>query len=386
MGSSKKHKIIIKFLNREANYKELEKLNTWLKNAKNVPIFNHFVQTEYIIALCMAEYNLKKAKKSIETKIKNSEKKQKVTLYKRMTVAATVLLIIGVSMFRLNNDHKISLSGNTNIIEIGSNKAILTLENGDQVALEKGKSFQAETISANGEKIIYSSRNKSDKAKEKLQFNYLTIPRGGQFFVQLSDGTEVWLNSDSKLKYPVKFIKGEIREIELVYGEAYLKVSPSENHDGVSFNVRTKAQTINVLGTEFNIKAYNDDDEIATTLVEGKVAIKKGKIEKILRPNQQSRIVQNLDRIEVMDVDVSQEISWIDGMFTFNEESLGEMMKVISRWYDVEVVFESAKRKNFVFTGVLERTKSFTDILKLIETTSEGEVEFEINRKTIIIR
>ncbi|MEP5914341.1 MAG: FecR family protein, partial [Flavobacteriaceae bacterium] len=220
----------------------------------------------------------------------------------------------------------------------------------------------------------------------KSAFNYLTIPRGGQFFVELSDGTKIWLNSESKLKYPVKFIEGETRTVELVYGEAYFDVSPSNLNKGGAFHLQTKSQEINVLGTEFNVKAYNDEHEISTTLVEGSVIVKKGEAIKLLKPNQQSLISSDKDFIDVIDVEVSQEVSWVKGLFAFNEESLDQMMVVLSRWYDVEFVFENAKHKSFVFTGMLKKTGSVEEILKLIAATSEGQVKFEINEKRITIK
>src|SRR5690606_21483982 len=113
-----------------------------------------------------------------------------------------------------------------------------------------------------GDELVYDSDSKIKDTENGPIYNYLTIPRGGHFFVQLSDGTQVWLNSESKLKYPVKFQNGKTREVELVYGEAYFKVSPSTGHNGSSFHVLTKFQEVDVLGTEFNIKAYNGEDEI----------------------------------------------------------------------------------------------------------------------------
>ena len=385
MEDSTIHKIIVKFLNKEATQDELEKLDIWLKDNKNIRAFNHFVRTEYLTTLCMGEYNLEKAKELINQKVKTSRRKRNVRIYKRVSIAASILLVVGLSFFNWNDKSSSTVVQNAQEIEGGSNKAILTLGNGNQVALEKGKNYKTGSVSSNGEELVYAPQNENGAANEKVLFNYLTIPKGGQFFVQLSDGTKVWLNSDSKLKYPTKFIENETRKIELVYGEAYLQVSPSSKHNGASFNILTKTQEVNVLGTEFNIKAYNDDDEISTTLVEGKILVQKGEKKQILSPNQQSRTSEDSSAIQVVEIDASQEVSWMSGMFTFNEESLGEMMKVLSRWYDVDVVFESAERRDYVFTGILERTKSFADILELIEATSDGEVKFEIKGRTITI-
>ena len=174
--------------------------------------------------------------------------------------------------------------------------------------------------------------------------------------------------------------------MELIYGEAYFKVSPSTAHKGAAFHVLTKSQEIDVLGTEFNVKAYNGDTIMATTLVEGKIKIKKGVVIETLLPNQQATINYESDKINIEEIDVSQEISWINGLFSFNEKPLDKIMIVLSRWYNTDVVFANSKQKKFVFTGILERTETVEDILKLIEATSEGQIKFEIADKTIIIK
>ena len=219
-----------------------------------------------------------------------------------------------------------------------------------------------------------------------MPYNILTVPRGGKFFINLSDGSKVWLNSDSQLKYPIKFTDGKAREIELLYGEAFFEISPSENHNGSAFNVFTKSQKINVLGTKFNIKAYNEDKFITTTLVEGNVSVQKGEFIKKLNPEQQAKVNFESNEIQIYDVDVSQEISWMSDLFSFNEASLEFIMESLSRWYDVEVVWKTGLQKNFIFTGILERSKSIEDIFNIIEKTSEGELKFEINDKTILIK
>ena len=251
---------------------------------------------------------------------------------------------------------------------------------------KKDKKITTNKAKSNGKEIVYFKKNKTKESTKKLSYNYLTIPRGGEFFVQLADGTKVWLNSESQLKYPTEFNAGEPREIELVYGEAYFEVSPSSHHNGDEFNVITKNQIINVLGTHFNIKAYSEDKTIATTLVEGKVLVSVNGNKKTLKPNQQSKTEKGSNTIKIEEVDVSQEVAWVKRMFSFNEVSLEEMMKVLSRWYSVEVVFESHKKKGYLFTGVLERTNSIQNILKLIEATSESEIKFEIEKSKITIK
>ncbi|MCM4150911.1 FecR family protein [Arenibacter sp. N53] len=382
-------KIIVKFLNQEANHSELEKLEDFLKNERGIQVFNSFVKTQYLSTLSMTEYDVNKAKENIKTRLKKGKQTRRVSLYKKMAVAASIMLMFGMAYYMLYNSSQVNTpetDKQPHLIIAGTDKAILTLENGDEVALEKGKKFQTGKASSNGEELVYEDNGQSKSEEKEQLYNYLTIPRGGQFFVKLSDGTEVWLNSETKLKYPVEFKEGTSRKVELVYGEAYFKVSPSTEHKGAAFHVLTKSQEIEVMGTEFNIKAYINDQLMATTLVEGKIRIKKGEVSETLTPNQQAKIGPESNNIKIQVIDVSQEISWVKGLFSFNEKPLEEILTVLSRWYDTEVVFANAKHKKFVFTGILERTEAVEDILKLIEATSEGQIQFEIDDKTIIIK
>ena len=125
---------------------------------------------------------------------------------------------------------------------------------------------------------------------------------------------------------------------------------------------------------------------IATTLLEGKVEVNYGNDKKVLQPNEQSIVTEDSSQIQVNQVDASQLVSWVQGNFTFNEQRLSEIVKVLSRWYDVDFVFESFELKDFVFTGVLERTDSCEDILKIIEAAGEGELTFDIDGKTVLIK
>lgn len=382
--------IIVKFLGREANSQELDALDIWLRNDENLATFNHFVKTEYITTAGMAEYNVDKAKEAIKQKLKNKVRKKRTMRYGGLAIAASVTLIIGTFLLKSDigrPEVELEVSDVAPApIQGGFNKAVLTLDNGNEVTLEKGKKYEAGKAKGNGDELVYTREGKENDSENEPLYNYLTIPRGGQFFVQLSDGTQVWLNSESKLKYPVKFQDGKPREVELLYGEAYFKVSPSTRHNGSKFHVLTKFQEVDVLGTEFNIKAYYEESKIATTLVGGRIQIQKGDIAKILSPNQQSIIQSDTHAITVQEVDVSREISWVNGMFSFDEASLKEIMTVLSRWYDVEVVFESAEQQNFIFTGVVERSEAVGNILNLIEGTSAGHLKFEIQNRTIIIK
>lgn len=382
------NKIITKFLNREANVIELNKLEEWLDSQENIDVFNRFVEVEFLTTISMGEYDVRNAKKLIEARIKKAKRRKKVIVFQRFAAAASILIIISLSIFKSNYffEGNKEIIESKNKIETGASRAILTLENGNQISLEKDKKYQTEKVNGDGKELLYTQAKEADSEPENIKYNYLKIPRGGEYSLVLSDGTKIRLNSDSKLKYPTRFISGKARNVELIYGEAYFEVSPSTKHNGATFNVFSKGQNVNVLGTKFNVRAYNEDDVVTTILVEGKVMVQKGNVKKTLKPNQQSKINQESDLIIIYEVDVSKEISWVNGLFTFEEESLDEMMIVLARWYAAEIIFEDVNQKQLVFTGVLERTKSIEDILKIIKETSEGEITFEINENKIIIK
>lgn len=283
--------------------------------------------------------------------------------YLKYGVAAAVIVFVAIFAFLNNGSGSVVLEDaivNTSI-EIGSNKAVLTREDGSNVTLEKGAQLVLSNLESNGEELIYSNKNSETK---EIAYNYLTIPRGGQFFVKLSDGTQVWLNSESKLKYPVAFVDGKKRMVELLYGEAYFDISPSTAHKGSKFMVTNNNHEIEVLGTEFNVKAYYNESDITTTLVEGKVNIKYQGKDHILLPNQQSVLDRSTNTITFKEVDVFHEISWKEGIFSFNNKTLKEIMVVLSRWYDFNVEFKNKTIENELFVGTLGKHEKIEDILR----------------------
>ncbi|AUP80174.1 FecR family protein [Flavivirga eckloniae] len=318
--------------------------------------------------------------------IKASQKEKKpIKLYWKYAVAASVLLMATLTIF-LNKkaiqqqfDEPIIVN---NDIEVGTDKAVLTLEDGSKVPLGKGQKYQTNNISSNDKEIVY---NAISKTEPEISYNYLTIPRGGQFFVKLSDGTKVWLNSESQLKYPKFFIEGELREVELVYGEAYFEVSPSSDHKGAKFKVFTGDQEVEVLGTEFNIKAYQDENHIYTTLIEGSIALSNGVKKQKLNPNEQLVLNVNTKGIQVNPINVKNEISWKKGDFVFSRKSLKYIMKVLERWYDVNVVFSNSSLQDIEFTGELGKNQNIEEILILIKNTKIIN-SYVIDKNTITLK
>ncbi|TQO39727.1 FecR family protein [Arenibacter algicola] len=381
--------LIIKFLTKEANLDEHRKLELWICNPKNETLFYEYIKTSAFINMTMGKYDTKGAKANIVNRIKkeksnfrNNSKIKNIAKYASVAVISALLTAAFIFKDILFSSQSINTPVVVNSdIKPGTDKATLILEDGSAVVLEKGSSFQTQSMNSNGEQIVYEARGQKPK---EIVYNILNIPRGGQFYLKLSDGTEVWLNSESQLKYPVAFLDGKTRKVELVYGEAYFNVSPSTEHQGAKFEVINNAQELEVLGTQFNIKAYKDESNIYTTLVEGKVQINTSSTKQILVANQQSNVSIVNNEISVQIVDVENEISWIKGIFSFKGKPLKDIMKVISRWYDVDIIFENKDLESIKFKGTLDKQQAIEEILSIMKSNSINN--YEINDKTIIIK
>tara|TARA_R110000868_G_scaffold399948_1_gene673998 strand:+ start:2128 stop:3297 length:1170 start_codon:yes stop_codon:yes gene_type:complete len=389
MLNKKIENIITKFLTHQASVTEMDLLDIWLQNNENKQLFKDYIEANYAIEHEMRQFDVNKLKIKLQ-KLMDDEnnavrlkRKHRIVSYAAAAVL-TGLLVTGY--FIKNNNFTKSIETNPRIINnnigIGSDRAILTLEDGSQVALEKGNAYQTQNALSNGEEIKYE---KGTDNISKMVYNFLTVPRGGQFHLVLSDGSEVWLNSESQLKYPVNFIKGQTRKVELVYGEGYFDVSPSTEHEGSKFIVSNQSQEIEVLGTEFNIKAYKDETNIYTTLVEGRVLIGTASTRNILKPSQQANLNLNDGNLDIATVNVYNEISWKEGVFSFRRKPLVEIMKVLSRWYDMDVYFDNPELENVGFNGVLGKDQQIEEILNTIKNFGIIN-DYEIINKTILLK
>lgn len=262
----------------------------------------------------------------------------------------------------------------------GGNKAMLTLSNGETIILDNAKNGVVATQAgikirktANGQ-IIYDAA-KPDKKASNLSYNIITTPRGGQYQIALPDGSKVWLNAASSLKFPASFSDKE-RIVE-VTGEAYFevaKVTSASSGTRVPFKVISGNQTVEVLGTHFNINAYPEEATINTTLLEGSVKIWQLSTHhsKHLNPGQQARVGKS---IQVADVDVRGAVAWKNGYFNFSHENIESVMRKISRWYNVDITYEGdITREGFV--GSISKFEQVSQVLEMLQLT--GSVHFKI--------
>lgn len=373
---------ILKKIDATLNEEEKNTFNSWYHESEEHRIYFNRVKVNYLKGLDVVD--IEEGWSQVSSKI--IKKKKRYTYFKYVAMVA-ILLTIGSLWFartETNNDQvpKQSRVAFDDTIEVGSDKATLTLEDGSKITLEKGENYETGVASSNGEELVYN--NTQAFPKKTVPNNVLTIPRGGQFFVVLSDGTKIWVNSETQLKYPITFEEDESREVELIYGEAYFEVSPSSQHEGTNFIVHTEDQDVEVLGTEFNVKAYKGDSTLLTTLVDGKILIDNGSSSLNLTPGHQSILRRNSKQFSIAAVDIYDEVSWKNGFFSFKDRSLEDIMKVLSRWYDVEVVFQNEHIKQLMFNGVFRKTQQIDEILSIIKGTNE--VNYSINKKTITMK
>ncbi|WP_418233463.1 FecR domain-containing protein [Butyricimonas virosa] len=299
-----------------------------------------------------------------------------------VAMAAAVILVIGINFSSSlhQEKHLGSVPFASTVISSGKRVAIITLANGEQLELGNGDPKVHEENGAllkmDSSVITYQSLQTENN---EIAYNTLSVPLGGEYQIILSDSTKVWVNADSKLKYPIAF-RSERREVFLE-GEAYFEVKKDRQHP---FIVHTSRGSVKVLGTGFNVRDYQEEAKVVTTLVEGKVAYSRTvqSDEVVLVPGYQledNGIAELIPR----QVDVEMYVGWKDGKYIFDDATLEEIMQVLSRWYDVTVFYKSEKSKDLHFTGDLERYENINDFLHFMELG--GKVTFNIQGKTIII-
>lgn len=329
------------------------------------------------------EYLLKTIHQQINTHAITDAKRTKAFLINpKWIVAAAVIAVIAGSWWFYTQQpavqqKDIAVAPKTNQIIPGGNKAVLTLADGSQVILDSAGNG---AIATQGNvKIIKLADGKLSYSKEgatnEVVYNTISTPKGGKYDITLSDGSKVWLNAASSLTYPNAFVGNE-RKVTL-RGEGYFEVA---HNAAKPFHVMVNDIDVAVLGTHFNINSYEGEPALRTTLLEGKVVVKKGTQQATLKPGQQAEITNNININN--DVDIEEVIAWKNGVFVFNNTNIETILRQVARWYDVDVVYEN--KTNETFSGVIPRSENISKLLKILEAT--GKVDFKINGKQIIVK
>ncbi len=296
------------------------------------------------------------------------------TLVTRIAVAASLLIMATIALL-YNAGVEDRPTHQVVDIRAGGNKAMLKLADGQILSLDTS---QSGIVMLDG-RMIYTDSTFVGNVHNVYAddaYNEIVTPRGGIYQVVLEDGTKVWINSDSKLRFPPRFAQSR-REVTLE-GEAYFDVSENPNRP---FVIKTAGQEIQVLGTSFNVAAYSDGPPERTTLVEGRIVVSTSQQAYQLSPGEQAIVSDN--GMSINQVDTSPFVAWKSGFFAFNEETLAHIMRDISRWYDVDVHFEGADT-NLRFGGMVSRYANVSEVLRRLELT--GQVHFKIEERGIVVR
>lgn len=372
----KAEELLKKYNDGTASAKEKAIVESWYLNYKTPPsnLKSEELQEEY-------QMGLKKLHESLE-------ERKAIRLWPRLAIAASLMICVGLGWLLFRSEDK-AVMENTPIAVLlpETNSAVLTLADGTQVRIQDGNI--GEIAEEHGIKISQTADGQLlytvvDAGKGELTDHYNTIetPTGNQYTVVLPDGSKVWLSSASKLRYPVHFSEKE-RKVALA-GEAYFEVKPSyssKNTRKIPFIVSSGHQDVEVLGTAFNISAYEEDRTVKTALVEGSVRVSlqgnsghsRGTL---LKPGQMSVTAMNSGEIQVVDIDVDDIKAWREGYFIFNNENIKDIMKKLAKWYGFAVEYRG-DMSGVEFQGNYLRTRNLNHLLETMEMTNK--VKFEIN-------
>ncbi|MND50657.1 fec operon regulator FecR [compost metagenome] len=314
----------------------------------------------------------------------NKSVKKLFPLWTKIAAAASIVLLIsiGINSYLAKRASENTELANANKIAPGSNKAILTLSNGQKISLtdaSKGtlanESGIVITKTADGQ-LTYKFSNSTDINASAL-INTIETPRGGQHQITLPDGTVVTLNAASSLKFPASFTGLANRKVELS-GEAYFEVAKDKKHP---FIVQSGSQEVEVLGTHFNVNTYPDEKAAKTTLLEGAVKVSANGNAHLLKPGQQSILTNNT--VDIVTANIKETMAWKNGYFRFNDDRIDEIMPLLSRWYDVEVNYEG-KISDERFSGTISRYKNINEVLAMLSYSNAVKFKIEGRRITVM--
>lgn len=376
-------RLIAKYLSGEISEEEQAELIRWRnESAGNERLFQDICREENIKRNIQKRQAFSTEAGWVGVQKKIQHHRFRYRLLNVCKYAAIFILPLAVAtaiLYKSGNEHD-AISHVTEQILPGSKKAVLILDNGETIDLKSTSGVEltekdGTIIQVDSTALNYQQT--PDRTSDKLAYNKVNVPRGGEYQLTLSDGSKVQLNSMSSIRFPVQFAK-DCRLVELE-GEAYFEVSKT----GQPFIVKTKGMNIEVLGTTFNISAYANE-EYQTTLVNGSVRVQtEDGSSRILKPYEQACVTPGSNQINVRNVDTAFYTSWIHGKINFKDQRLEDIMKTLARWYDMEVIYENEATKDLRFGCYINRYNEITPLVNLLEQT--GRVTITVEGKTIKI-
>lgn len=379
--SDQQYSLLLDYISGELEEQSRNEVELWIKSSDE----NKRIYQRILKKTLYTQWSLKNASINQDIELKKFERRlrAKTRFLSYVAVAASILVLISISVTILWDQPQSYLDqvADNSAIQPGERGAELILSTGEVVDIAEN---QTPIKESNGSVIQIDSLRgidyKSVSVESKKQiYNTLKTARGREFNVTLSDGTKVWLNAESELRYPVKFA-GNTRQVYLK-GEGYFEVMTDKTKP---FLVKSGEHQVKVYGTQFCINTY-DESHIQTVLVEGSIGLKSSlkSEENMLKPGQLARADIKSGEVIIKDVNVRSYVAWKDGDFVFEDESLESIMKRLERWYDVKVFFQNPETKTFRFTGDMKRYSKVDDLLYYIENTSA--VKFQIKNKAILV-
>ncbi len=308
-------------------------------------------------------------------------------VWKKISIAAAIAILVSVgARFYFYQPQKpfrkvVQKRPLHNDVLPGGNKAILTLANGKKIVLDNAhtgllaKQGSTDIAKTKDGQVIYKAPIDT-RNDQNIALNTISTPTGGQYQVVLSDGSKVWLNAASSLRFPAVF-KGKKREVEIT-GEAYFEVAKNA---AMPFLVKTGRSVVDVLGTHFNIMAYDNESFIKTTLLEGSVKVRSGNSINFLKPGQQALLNPQGQTSIIKDIDVDDETAWKNGLFQFKDAGIEAVMRQVERWYNIRVNYEG-KIPVKQFTGRISRNVKVSELLNMLKYF---DVNFKIDGRNIIV-
>ena len=376
-------RLIARYLSDEIGEEEQAELTRWRdESPENERLFQEICKEENI------KQNMQKRQtfhaedgwEGVQRKIQRHRFRHRIlNICKYAAIFIFPVAIATVAIYKSGNEPQ-PLSQVEEQIVPGGKKAVLILDNGEAIDLKSTSGVELKEKDGTVIQVdstVLNYQQAPARTSEKLAYNKVNVPRGGEYQLMLSDGSEVQLNSMSSIRFPVQFAQ-DCRLVELE-GEAYFEVSKT----GQPFIVQTKGMKIEVLGTTFNISAYANE-EYQTTLVSGSVKVQtENGSNRILKPSEQACITPGSNQINVRNVDTAFYTSWIHGKINFKDQRLDDIMKTLARWYDMDVVYENEATKELRFGCYVNRYNEITPLVKLLEQT--GRVTVTVEGKTIKI-
>jgi transmembrane sensor len=393
-----------KYLRKECSAEEFEEMMTWLvamdegeKNRLSAPLkelwdkatAHQLPSTSDQVDWDLVFHNVVDVEERIPAIPIEIDQNKRIG-WKRIAVAVVIFgVLISASLWYLNRKtpkeivkiEKPVTHQPEDILPKG-NQAILTLSNGSVVVLDSTKNGiitnqgNVKVIKLDSGQLAYSPVSANGTESSEITYNTISTPRAAQYEVVLSDGTKVWLNAASSLRYPTAF-SGQERKVELT-GEGYFEVAKNKDKP---FHVRVGTVEVEVTGTHFNIMAYEDEASIQTTLLEGSVKVSANGQSDVLKPGNQASLNRGDSKLTIGDANVQQAVAWKNGYFYFDRSDVKTIMRQVSRWYDLDIVYES-NVPDMKFSGKIERNLPLSGISHLLES---GQIHFRIEGKNIIM-